>query len=266
VISCFNYGDYVGEAVASALAQEGGPAQVVVVDDGSTDPSAHEALERLPSEVRVVRQENRGVCAARNVGLARAETPFVLVLDADDRLRPDALRILRPPLEADPALGFTYGLMRFFGHWEGILRMPPYDSYRLLYRHTIGLSALMRRQVVEDTGGFDEEFRHFEDWELWVNALEHGWQGRQMDAVTVEYRKHGDSKVGEDRRRYREMYRRLRRKHARLYADAGSLASTSDLGIVGRTVHRSYWGPRPLPGRVEQLLHSLYFRARPERG
>ena len=266
MISCFNYGAYVGEAVASALGQQGGPAHVVVVDDGSTDPATHEALDRLPDDVEVVRQENRGVCAARNAGLARADTPFVLVLDADDRLRPEALRILRPPLDADPALGFTYGLMRFFGDWEGVLRMPPYDPYRLLYRHTIGLSALMRRQVVEDTGGFDEAFHHFEDWELWVNALEHGWQGRQVDAVTVEYRKHGGSKVGEDRRRYREMYRRLRRKHAGLYADAGRLASTSQLGRLSRAVHRSYWGPRPLPSGVEQLLHSLYFKARPERG
>jgi glycosyltransferase involved in cell wall biosynthesis len=265
VISCFNYGRYVGEAVGSALGQEHGPPRVVVVDDGSTDRDTHDALDRLPEGVEVVRQENRGVCAARNAGLARAGTPLVLVLDADDRLRPDALRTLRPPLDADAALGFTYGSMRFFGDWEGVLRMPPYDAYRLLYRHTIGLSALMRRQLVEDTGGFDEEFAHFEDWELWVNALEHGWQGRQVDAVTVEYRKHGGSKVGEDRRRYREMYRRLRRKHAALYADAGRLAATSQLGLVGRTVHRSYWGPRPLPSRVEQWLHSVYFRARPER-
>ena len=215
-------------------------------------------LERLPPEVEVVRQENRGVCAARNAGLARVETAYALVLDADDRLRPDALELLRPPLERDPALGFAYGRMRFFGAWEGVLRFPPYDPYALLYRHTIGLSALARREVFEDTGGFDEEFLHFEDWELWLNALEHGWRGEQVDAVTVEYRKHGGSKLREDRRRYRSAYRRLRAKHAALYAAHASCRRERP-GAVGRLVHRAYWGPRPIPARLEQALHGLYF-------
>jgi GT2 family glycosyltransferase len=183
------------------------------------------------------------------------------VLDADERLRPDALQLLRPPLERDPAVGFTYGRMRFFGDWDGVLGFPPYDPYALLYRHTIGLSALARREVFEDTGGFDEEFLHFEDWELWLDALEHGWRGEQVDAVTVEYRKHGGSKVREDRRRYRSAYRRLRAKHAALYRRAPELAAESRLGAFGRLVHRAYWGPRPLPARVEQALHRLYFGA-----
>ena len=240
---------------------EGGPPDILVVDDGSTDPSTLEVLERLPSGVELLRQENRGVCAARNAGLVRAETPLLLVLDADDRLRPDALQLLRPPLERDPALGFSYGRMRFFGDWNGVLKFPPYDPYALLYRHTIGLSALMRRELVEDTGGFDEEFLYFEDWELWLDALEHGWRGEQVDAVTVEYRKHGGSKVGEDRRRYRDAYRRLRSRHAALYRRAPDLATESSLGPVSRFVYRAYWGPRPVPARLEQGLHSLFFRA-----
>jgi glycosyltransferase involved in cell wall biosynthesis len=261
VISCFDYGRYLVEAVESALGQQGGAPRLVVVDDGSTEPATLEVLDGLPPEVEVVRQENRGVCAARNAGLARVETALALVLDADDRLRPDALELLRAPLDADRALGFTYGRMRFFGDWEGVLAFPPYDPYALLYRHTIGLSALARREVFEATGGFDEEFLHFEDWELWLDALEHGWRGSQLDAVTVEYRKHGGSKVHDDRRRYRSAYRRLRRKHAALYARADELAAESDLGAAGRLVHRAYWGPRPLPARVEQALYRLRFGA-----
>jgi GT2 family glycosyltransferase len=261
VISCFNYGRYLAEAVESALGQKGGAPHVIVVDDGSTDPETLDMLNRFPSEVEVIGQQNRGVCAARNAGLARVETAFALVLDADDRLRSDALQLLRPPLEGDSAVGFSYGRMRFFGDWDGVLRFPPYDPYALLYRHTIGLSALMRREVVEDTGGFDEEFLYFEDWELWLDALEHGWRGVQVDAVTVEYRKHGGSKVGEDRRRYRSAYRRLRARHAALYARAPELADESRLGTVGRLVHRVYWGPRPLPARLEQAFHRLYFGA-----
>jgi GT2 family glycosyltransferase len=250
VIANFNYGRYLREAVDSAL-DEG--ANVIVVDDASTEP-----VPDLPKEVDLIRHEqNQGVARARNAGLERAETPFVIVLDADDRLVPGALGKLREPLDADPGLGFAYGRMRFFGDWEGELRFPSYDPYALLYRHTIGLSALARREVFRDTGGFDPAFALFEDWELWVNALEHGWRGQQVDAVTVEYRRHAGSKHSQDRRGYRRAYRQLRAKHASLYRDSDALAAESALGPVGRFAHRAYWGPRPLPATVEQGLYRL---------
>jgi glycosyltransferase involved in cell wall biosynthesis len=260
VITCFNYGGYLVEAVESALGQKGGAPHVIVVDDGSTESTTLDVLGRLPSEVEVVRQENRGVGAARNAGIARVETPFALVLDADDRLCSDALDVLRPPLERDPKIGFTYGRMRFFGDLDGVLRFPPYDPYVLLYRHTIGLSALVRREVFEDTDGFDEELPQFEDWELWLDALEHGWRGSQVDAVTVEYRRHARSKFRQDRRRHRSAYRRLRAKHAPLYSRARELAAENDHGTLRRLVHRVYWGPRPVPARLEEALYRLYFR------
>ncbi len=85
------------------------------------------------------------------------------MLDADDRLAPGALAALRPALEADPELGFAYGTVHFFGAWEGEMTMPAHDPYMLLYRHTIGSTALMRRALWEDVGGYDPEFRGFED-------------------------------------------------------------------------------------------------------
>ena len=63
--------------------------------------------------------------------------------------------------------------------------MPPYDPYRLLYRHNIGSTALMRRGMVEDVAGFDSNFTGYEDWEYWVHALECGWQGRRVEAVAA---------------------------------------------------------------------------------
>ena len=257
VIACFNYGRYLREAVDSVLGQG---ARVVVVDDGSTEPETHAALDALPAGVELVRQENRGVCAARNAGLARVATPYAIVVDADDRLAAGALAAMRAPLDADARLGFAYGTMRFFGAWEGELRFPDYDPYRLLYRHTIGLSALMRRELVEDTGGFDPAFETYEDWELWVNALAHGWRGRRVDAVTLEYRRHPrSSKLAEDRRRYRRHYAALRRKHAALYARAGELAREGRVGPLQRAVYRWFWGPRPVPASLEGFLHRRLF-------
>jgi glycosyltransferase involved in cell wall biosynthesis len=261
VVACFNYGAYLREAVDSLLSQDGGAPHVVVVDDGSTDPATHAALDALPDAVEVVRQENAGVVAARNAGLARARTPYVLFLDADDRLAPGALAVMRQALEGDPGAAFAYGHHRFFGAWNTVVRFPPYDPLRLLDRHLIGLTALARRELLDDTGGFDPAFEAFEDWELWVSALAHGHRGVRVDAVTLEYRRHGESKVGGDRRAYRRMRRRLHEKHGSLYASRRELQRESSLGPVGRLVYRWYWGPRPLPARVERALyHALLSR------
>jgi glycosyltransferase involved in cell wall biosynthesis len=251
VVACFNYGRFLPEAVASARGQG---ADVIVVDDGSTDAATQGVLDRLAADVDVVRQENQGVCAARNAGLARARTPYVLALDADDRLAPGALAAMRAPLDDDPSLGFAYGHMRFFGDWDGVMRMPPYNPFRLLYRHTIGLSALMRREVIEQTGGFDPAFESYEDWELWVSALERGWTGHQVDQVTLEYRRHAGTKHAGDRSRYRHHYRDMRRKHSALYAGAARLAREGGVGLPEQLAYRLYWGPRPVPAAVESAM------------
>jgi glycosyltransferase involved in cell wall biosynthesis len=257
IVACFNYGDYLGEAVESLLGQAGGAPHVVVVDDGSTDPATHAALDALPDEVEVIRQANAGVVAARNAGLARADTPFVLFLDADDRLAPGALELLRRALADHPDASYAYGHHRYFGAWETVMRFPPYDPLRLLDRHLIGLTTLARRELLDDCGGFDPEFEAFEDWELWVNALSHGHRGVRVDAVTLEYRRHGASKVGGDRHVYRETRRRMRAKHAQLYSSRSALAGESSLGPAGRLFYRAYWGFRPLPAALERGLYDL---------
>ena len=259
VIPCFNYGAYVREAVDSLLAQEGGAPHVVVVDDGSTDPATREVLADLP--VPVIHQENAGLSAARNAGYASTDTPLLIALDADDRLPPGALRRLKAPLAADPGLGFTYGITRFFGDWEGDMAFPPLDAYRLLYRHIVGPVGLTRRALWEDVGGYDPAFRTgYEDWDFWLSALGRGWRGAKVDEVTFLYRRHGETMVFGARREYRRLYGMLRAKHAALYARRRELARASDAGLLERTIYRYFWGPRPVPPAVEQAVYRLVFR------
>jgi glycosyltransferase involved in cell wall biosynthesis len=176
VVTNYNYARFLEEAVASLRTQAGGSPRIVVVDDGSTDADVDAVLERVAAAgAEVLRQPNQGVSVARNTGLAGVTTPYWLVLDADDRLAPGALAAMRAPLERDRALGYAFGSMRFFGAMSGVMRLPRYDPYRLLYRHMIGLTALARDSVLQATGGYDPAFPHYEDWELWVNANAHGF-------------------------------------------------------------------------------------------
>jgi glycosyltransferase involved in cell wall biosynthesis len=239
--------------------QDGGAAAVVVVDDGSTDPATQVALEEIEhdSDVTLIRQANAGASVARNTGLHTVETPYALVLDADDLLPPDALRKLRRALEDQPEAGYAYGHIKFFGRQAGLMKMPPFDSWRLLFRHIVGPTALMRRDVIEATGGYDPSFRHYEDWEIWLHALAKGWRGTQVDFPGLLQRKHGPSKFETDRDSYREYYGRLRAKHATLYGDLGRVAKQSQLGSVQRLLYRYLWGPRPWPTKAETALYSL---------
>jgi glycosyltransferase involved in cell wall biosynthesis len=262
VVPCFNYGAYLREAVDSLLGQEGGAPHVIVVDDGSTDPATQEVIAALPPSVEVLRQENAGLAAARNAGFAMTRTPYVLFLDADDRLAPGALAAMREGLERHPEASFAYGHQRLFGDWNAVIRFPPYDPLRLLDRHLIGPTTLARRELFDDTGGFDPEFGTFEDWEMWLHALAHGHRGVRVDAITHEYRRHGQTMVDDARRAYRRSRRLLREKHTALYASRRELARESSLGPLGKLVYRCYWGPRPLPARVERALYGLVFSRR----
>ncbi|HMA27250.1 MAG: glycosyltransferase family 2 protein [Solirubrobacterales bacterium] len=264
VIPCFNHGRYLLESVESALGQHGGPPQVIVVDDGSTDEETERALQRLPAGVQLIRQQNAGVAAARNAGFESSDSELLLMVDADDRLTLDAIDALRPPLESHGDVGYCYGLMRLIGAWSGVLRFPDFDPYILLHRSIAGAAlGLVRRRCWEDAGGYDPAIHGYEDWDFCLSALEQGWRGLQINQVTHEYRKHESSGEWEHRRRYRRIYRQLREKHADLFARRGEFAAETDLGPLHRLAYRTYWAWRPIPARLEKAIYrNLIFRRR----
>src|ERR687889_2943029 len=110
VIPCYNQAHFLGEAIESVLAQSYPNFEIIVVDDGSMDDTS-EVAGSYP-KVRLVRQENQGPSGARNAGLARSEGEYVVCLDADDRLLPEALKTGLKHLEAHPECAFVHGHYR----------------------------------------------------------------------------------------------------------------------------------------------------------
>ena len=107
VISCYNHGRFLPTAIESVLAQNYQYKEIIVVDDGSTDNTKEIALD-YPS-VRYVYQSNSGLSAARNKGIAESSGNYILFLDADDWLLPDALSINYKFLENHPNVAFVSG-------------------------------------------------------------------------------------------------------------------------------------------------------------
>ena len=219
VIPCHDDGATLGEAVDSVLGQDV-PVEVIVVDDGSTDPDTAAVLRRLAGEgVRVLRQANRGPGPARTAGLRATRAEYVLPLDADDRLPARALRRLRDELDARPELVAAWGLERHFGSVAFTQRtLRSLDPWQLSYRNDLPLSALYRREAVLAAGGWQLD-GGYEDWDLWMTLAEAGHEGVGIAAVTSEYRVAPGRRLSRSSSRHGERCARLRERHPRLYTD-----------------------------------------------
>ena len=107
IIPTYNYGRYIGRALASLASQDYEPLEIIVVDDGSTDDTAG-VVARSGLDVIYVRQENRGVSAARNAGLALSTGAFIAFLDADDYLLDRAVSMRVEVLLRRPDIGIVF--------------------------------------------------------------------------------------------------------------------------------------------------------------
>lgn len=177
VIPAYNGARVLGDALESVLDQDPPPAEVVVVDDGSTDETPT-VLVKYAGRVQCARQPNRGVSAARNAGLARLTSSAVVFLDQDDLLLPGALACRSALLEETGAVwahtdGYfeESGMRNLFskryrpigGRFDGFVFAD------LLCRNFITTHAVIaRRTVVQELGGFDEEIRETGEWDLWL--------------------------------------------------------------------------------------------------
>lgn len=179
VIPAYNAAQWLPSAVASVRAQTLPADEIVIVDDGSSD-GTRELCRTFGTGVRYVARENGGLAAARNTGVAATSGEWLLFLDADDVLLPDALASLLRTAEQSAA-GVVYGfvLQRRALATEARLHGLPYSvgeppvpakaHFWWTPIPTAG-AALIRRSLNEKVGGFDENFRQVEDAEYWLRC------------------------------------------------------------------------------------------------
>lgn len=201
IIPTYNRSELLTEALGSALSQTYSDLEIIVVDDGSTDDTP-QVLCRYRDRIRVVHQENRGLPAARNVGLQVSHGDFITFLDSDDLLTPTKIQSQAEYLLAHPHVGVVYGDGYILG--EGGLRssLAPYHSAcqpsssndfarSLLFQNRFVVhAALARRSVLPDQPAFDESLARFEDWDFWLRTCLAGAAFAFLDEKTILYRRH----------------------------------------------------------------------------
>jgi len=177
IIPTVNRRKQVLQAVASVTAQTRPADEIIVVDDGSTDGSAEAVRQAFPS-VRLIRQENRGVSAARNTGIQSAAGDWLAFLDSDDRWQPEKLARHLAFAAAHPEyrVSQTDEVWIRNGRFVNPKRIHEKMSGRF-FRQALRLclvspsAVMIHRDVFRDHGWFDETLPACEDYDLWLRVL-----------------------------------------------------------------------------------------------
>lgn len=259
IVPCYNDGATVGETIASIDEQE--PVEVVIVDDGSTDPETVEALRQLEAEdVRVIRHEqNRGLPAARTTGLDATAAPFVFPLDSDDLAVPGSLARLADALEREPRADAGYGDWIEWGPVEKLRRVPRrFDPYIVAYRNRYPVASMFRRTFLEAVGGWQSVggMVGYEDWDLWMTLAERGGTAIFVEKTpVVRYRVHGVRMLRSVTGNHTRLYRELQARHPSLFANLDKHRPRSVLSPVERRLYPIVYGARRPSGIKRRASH-----------
>lgn len=176
IIPAYNAERFVKAAIDSVLAQTFQDFEILVVDDGSTDETKN-ILAQYGDKIRYLYKDNGGVSKARNYGIERAEGKYVAFLDADDVWLPEKLEKQFALLESNPSYGLCYSATERVDEnlaHKKYIEANEYEDYceALLLNLNIVAgscsSAMVKREVLLQTSGFDAQFSTCADWEFWL--------------------------------------------------------------------------------------------------
>lgn len=220
VIPNYNYGQYVGRAIQSAMTQQPSIHEIIVVDDGSTDDSmavinewvgANETICKdwqeqtgtpTATTLSLIAQTNQGVAAARNAGITAATGDYIVCLDADDQLAPGYVETCRNALTADRGLGIAYTGLGFLAAdgtigpnvWTQDFDWDKQSTPRTPPLTTIHCAAMFRKDAWLRAGGYQQVYAPGEDAEFWTRILSVGYSAKQVTSAPLfGYRNHDGS-------------------------------------------------------------------------
>ena len=209
ILTVYNRGDLLREAVASVLAQTYHSIEILVVDDGSTDDTGlvcEELAGQNPDEIRVIHQSNGGPGRAREAGRLLARGEFIQYLDSDDLLLPRKFELQVAGLNAHPECGVSYGMTRFYQRgnetmdvaWKRTGESIPTMFPSFLESRWWGTSTPLYRRDVTDSAGPWTALRSEEDWEYDCRIATHNVFLHYIPEFVSEEREHNKPRLSRD--------------------------------------------------------------------
>lgn len=202
IVPCYNLARYLPEALTSVQTQSDADWECIVVDDASTDNTAEVALEFVTGDPRftlISNAENQYLSEARNTGIRAARGRYILPLDADDYLAPNAVATLADDLDTHRDHGVAYAGVHFIqedgtpenygrGRSPGTSGWPmPFDIGLFMTKpgQPLPYSAMFKREAWRQTGGYRRRVKSSEDCDFWLRLASYGWTPHQVSAAPV---------------------------------------------------------------------------------
>lgn len=236
IIPTYNYGKYIEKAIDSVLAQTYKDFEIIVVDDGSTDNTREIIQTRYKDKVRYFYQENKGAPVARNKGIKESKGEYLAFLDQDDLFHPLNLEKKVDFLDSNSEFGWVYsdytGITEpgFKKPTGNITRKGSAAKYKISghiskqliegYLLSTPSTVMIRRNVIDKAGCFDEKISHLEDYDLWLRIsywFPIGFIDQEL--CTVLYHKNSSSSMFDDRDKYYSSRIRINHKIETMYPD-----------------------------------------------
>lgn len=220
IIPCYNLGEYINEAIDSALNQTHQDFEIIVVNDGSTDKKTIQILNSLNEpQVKVIHTTNEGLAKARNIGISDSVGKYILPLDADDKIAPDYLEKAVKILDENKNVGIVYCQASFFGEENSKWDLPEYELSKILIDNLIFCSALYRKDDWDLVGGYKSNMKYgWEDYDFWLSIIELNREVYRIPEYLFFYRKRNDSMASlMSRENFYYSYKVLVKNHQDLY-------------------------------------------------
>lgn len=190
IIPCYNYGNFLPDAVRSVSGQTYSNWECIIVDDGSTDNSGKIAEELAKEDPRIFyhHKPNGGLSSARNCGIDKAKGEYIGFLDADDLFDKEKLAKQKECFDKNPKADIVYGKAMFFEkdnkdvlyfnkEKNSTSELTDFSGtgnslISLLTKNNITVvsAPLIKKEVFKRTGGFDTGYKSYEDWHFWMRC------------------------------------------------------------------------------------------------
>lgn len=238
IIPCYNYANYVVEAIESVLKQSHKPTRIILINDGSTDNSLA-VVQKYADKIEIIDQVNSGVVAAKNRCLAEVDTTWTIFFDADDIMGLTYIEDLLEKAQKDMA-DVVYTDMTYFGSRTGIHKARKFSMNSLLKMNYIHNSALISTDYLQDVGGYKKEMAGgYEDWELYITLAEAKAKFSYLPKADFHYRQKEVSRNAQAEEKAYRLLMTVRALHHTSYKKYGR-STAKAVSVTKRLINNPY--------------------------
>ncbi|OME12901.1 glycosyl transferase family 2 [Paenibacillus odorifer] len=219
---CYNDGEYIEQAINSIRSQTYNNIELIIIDDGSTDPNTIITLNKFNNtDIILLRTDNTRPAAARNTGIAHATGKYIMPVDADDIIEPTYIEKAVKIIESNKKIGVVYCYADLFGDRTGRWSLPNYSLDAMLLDNVVFVTSLFYKEDWEKVGGFKTTMYHgMEDYDFWLSIIELDKEIYQIPEVLFNYRIKPKSRTTEfmsNAEIVKQTYRSIYNQHPKLY-------------------------------------------------